>query len=496
MTEDVGEQAAADIDELHTRNKIGRGRQRLDVPDSPLMERVLRWIVEHNIEHVYGPRKVDYEIDELVVLVLLRNGRPYIKPFIEHYFSLGVKHIVFLDNGSIDGTVEALQNYANVTVLRSRLPYKKYNVTLKQYLVERFGRGRWSLNPDMDELFDYPYSDVVSLKALLRYLNENSYTAVVTHMLDMFPGTVLSADSLTSEYEGLKELHRYYDISDVRTWDYREVGDIGNVVANEQIEVLQGGVIQRIFRTSPLLTKHPLIFLDDQLTPHDLSDHWVGNARIADFTGVFLHYKLSANLYGLVQREIEERKYINRHGKYDKMHKVLSEAPSLLIKNDTSKELKNVDELVGTRFVAVSRQYMGFVESEAKRSGRYSEESWSERLFEAFFNARAEIADYGRKTRELQQELRDLRAEAKSEKAALKQELRAEAKSKRAALKQELRAEARSKGAALKRARNAEEQLKAIQSSRSWKTLAMFKGIRIGVRDVLGRLRNGVQRGG
>ena len=490
MTENVGEQAAADIDELQTRNKIGRGRQRLDVPDSPLMERVLRWIVEHNIEHVHGPRKVDYKIDELVVLVLLRNGRPYIKPFIEHYFSLGVKHIVFLDNGSIDGTVEALQNYANVTVLRSRLPYKKYNVTLKQYLVERFGRGRWTLNPDMDELFEYPYSDVVSLKALLRYLNENSYTAVVTHMLDMFPGTGLSADSPATEYEGLKELHRFYDISDVRTWDYREVGDIGNVVANEQIEVLQGGVIQRIFRTSPLLTKHPLVFLDEQLTPHDLSDHWVGNARIADFTGVFLHYKLSANLYGLVQREIEERKYINRHGKYDKMHKVLAEAPSLLIKNDSSKELKNVNELVGTRFVSVSRQYMRFVESEAKRNGRYSEESWSERLFEAFFNARAEIADYGRKTRELQKELRELRAEARSERAALKQELRAEARSERAALKQELRAEVRSKRAALKRARNAEEQLKAIQSSKSWKTLAMFKGIRIGVRDVLGRLRS------
>ena len=458
------ERVAAEVDNREIPNRVGRGRHRLDVPDSPLMERVLRWILEHNVEHVHGPREVDYGIDELVVLVLLRNGRPYIKPFIEHYFSLGVKHIVFLDNGSTDGTVEALQNYENVTVLRSRLPFKKYNITLKQYLVERFGRGRWTLNADIDELFEYPYSDVVSLKALLRYLNDNFYTAVVTYMLDMFPETLLSADSPATDYESLKELHRFYDISDVRTLDYSQVGDIGNVVANEWIEILQGGVMQRVFGTSPLLTKHPLIFLDDRLTPHDLSDHWVGNARIADFTALFLHYKLSANLYGLVRREIEERRYNNLHGKYDKIHKVLAEAPSLLMRNDTSKELKSVNELVGTRFVSVSKQYMRFVENEAQRDGHYSEESRSERLAEAFFNARAEVAAYGRKTSELQQELKKLRAES------------------------------RRKRAALNRARNAEMQIEAIQASRSWKTLTVLKRIRIRAGDLLGQLRNGVQR--
>ena len=458
------ERVAAEVDNREIPNRVGRGRHRLDVPDSPLMERVLRWILEHNVEYVHGPREVDYGIDELVVLVLLRNGRPYIKPFIEHYFSLGVKHIVFLDNGSTDGTVEALQNYENVTVLRSRLPFKKYNITLKQYLVERFGRGRWTLNADIDELFEYPYSDVVSLKALLRYLNDNFYTAVVTYMLDMFPETLLSADSPATDYESLKELHRFYDISDVRTLDYSQVGDIGNVVANEWIEILQGGVMQRVFGTSPLLTKHPLIFLDDRLTPHDLSDHWVGNARIADFTALFLHYKLSANLYGLVRREIEERRYNNLHGKYDKIHKVLAEAPSLLMRNDTSKELKSVNELVGTRFVSVSKPYMRFVENEAQRNGHYSEESRSERLAEAFFNARAEVAAYGRKTRELQQESKKLRAES------------------------------RSKRAALNRARNAEMQIEAIQASRSWKTLTVLKRIRIRAGDLLGQLRNGVQR--
>lgn len=461
---DVNDRAAAEVDGQEVRDKISRGRQRLDVPDSPLMERVLKWILEHNVEHLYGAEEVDYEIDELVVLVLLRNGRPYIKPFIEHYFSLGVKHIVFLDNGSTDGTVETLKHYDNVTVLRTRVPYKKYNVTMKQYLVERFGRGRWTLSVDIDELFEYPYSDVVSLKRLLGYLNEHSYTAVVTYMLDMFPETLLPAESSATEYEDLKEVHRFYEISDVRTKDYNEGGDIGNVVSNEQIEILQGGVIQRIFHTSPLLTKHPLVFLDEKLKPHDMSDHWAGNARIADFTALFLHYKLSANLYELVRREIEERRYTNLHGKYDRYYKVLTQAPSLLMRNDTSKELKSVNDLVGTRFVSVSKQYMSFVENEARRNGHYSEESRSERLSEAFFNARADVAAYGQKTRDLQLELKELRAEARKHKARMR------------------------------RARDAEKQLEAIQSSRSWKALSALKSAGIRVREMLGRLRSAVHR--
>jgi hypothetical protein len=283
----------------------------------------------------------------------------------------------------------------------------------------------------------------------------------------MFPETLLPAESPAAEYEDLKELHRFYEISDVRTWDYNDGGDIGNVIANEEIDVLQGGVMRRIFRTSPLLFKHPLLFLDEKLKPYDMSDHWAGNARIADFTAVFLHYKISANLYELVRREIEEeRRYHNLHRKYDRIYKVLAQAPSLLIRNDASKELKSVNDLVGTRFVSVSREYMNFVDEEERRNGNYSEESRSDRLSEAFFNARSEVAAYGQKTSELQDELREVRAETKGRRATLR------------------------------RARDAEKQLEVIQSSRSWKALTAFKRLRIRARNVLGRLGNGLQREG
>jgi glycosyltransferase involved in cell wall biosynthesis len=445
----VPEEPGATREDKGQRARLARGRYRLDVPDSPLLERVQAWILEHNAEHLHGPERVDCETDELVVLVLLRNGRPYIKPFMEHYFSLGAKHIVFLDNGSTDGTAEALAGYDNVTVLRSTLPYKRYNVAMKRYLIERFGRGRWTLSVDMDELFDYPYSDVVDLKALLGYLNDNSYTAVVSYMLDMFPERLLPEEDLPVGGEPFKEMYRFYDISDVRARSYRDIGDIGNVLANEETKILWGGVQRRLFGVGPLLTKHPLVFLDDRLRPMDLSDHWVGNAHIADFTGVLLHYKFVNGIYGQVRREIDERRDLSLNGKYDRYLEVLEKNPNLLIKDDASRELKSVNDLVGTRLMTVSRQYMRFVEGEERRNNQHPEGSRSERLLEAFFSARAEAA-------------------------TLAEELEMARRRKRAA----------------------EERLQAIQSSRSWKVLTALRHVKAEARGVLDRLQARILRRG
>src|SRR5215218_3772710 len=73
-----------------------------------VLERVQKWILHFNTEHVHGPEEVAYAEDELVVVCLVWNGRPYVKSFVKHYLSLGVKHLFFLDNGSTDSTVEAL----------------------------------------------------------------------------------------------------------------------------------------------------------------------------------------------------------------------------------------------------------------------------------------------------------------------------------------------------------------------------------------------------
>ena len=441
-----------------------RDRNRSDVADSPELEEPRRQAVRGSVKLLHGPGEVEYAKDALIVLCQTRDSRYYVRAFVEHYFSLGAEHLVFLDNGSTDGTVEALEKHDNVTVLQTKLPYKTYNVAMKQYLIERFGKERWSLLVDVDELFDYPYSDVVSLKSLLGHLNEHGYTAVVAHMLDMFPEKPISRDAPVPEDEPLKEMYRFYDLSNTSLHDYHSAGDTGNVLANGEVGIVRGGIRKTLFGNDATLIKHPLIFLDDHIKPMDLSDHWVGNARVADFTGVLLHYKLTDRLYGDVARSVRER---NRSGhgtrRYGKYQRVLEENPVLEIRQDTARELGNVNDLVGSGFTVVSRAYMSLVAREGQKSGgqgfavRHSED-----LLAAFLESSSEARWHRRRVRVLE-EYGDAQAEEMRE---LNRRLRVSG------------AQARDSVALEKRVRELERQIRAIKSSRSWRMISALGRLR------------------
>ena len=329
---------------------------------------LLRWVwvrrVSLSVRHLHGPKRVAYAPDELVVVCLVRNGRPYIKSFIDHYLSLGVKHIVFLDNDSDDDTVAVAQDHERVTVLQTKLPFKKYVFAMKQYLISRFGKGRWCLYVDSDELFDYPYSDVLSLNSLLRYLNEKSYTAVAAYQLDMFSDRALPS-RMNNRDEPLKELYKLYDISNIRRVEYTgPFGRRSNVIANEDIKIYKGGIRDVLFGVDPMLTKHPLIFVDGEARHGDLGFHNIRNARIADFSCVLYHYKLIGGLQERIERDFQEGRLARRQlaGRL-KYRDVFERNPGISIRQDTTREIRSVNELIDSGFLVASDEYKRWVEA-------------------------------------------------------------------------------------------------------------------------------------
>jgi hypothetical protein len=327
-------------------------------------------MIRSSVKHLHGPKKIAYARDELVVVCLVRNGRPYVKSFIDHYLTLGAKHMVFLDNDSDDGTVAVARNHERVTVLQTRLPFKKYHYAMKQYLISRFGKGRWCLYVDIDELFDYPYSDVVDLGSLLRYLNEKSYTAVVAQMLDMFPDRALST-RVSQKDEPLKELYKFYDLSKIKRVDYHGGrGQGSNVIANNDIKIIKGGVRWTYIRPNStdvrfMLTKHPLIFGDAKARHEERGLHRIRNARVADLSCVLYHYKFIDGFRERVARAVQEENYAPGNTSYYKeVHKLLKRNPSIRLGQDTARELKSVNELVGNGFLVVSDEYRRWAEAE------------------------------------------------------------------------------------------------------------------------------------
>jgi hypothetical protein len=389
--------------------------------------------LEPYIRHVHGSEAVAYKTDELVVVCLVRDGRPYLKSFIEHYFSLGVKHIVFMDNGSSDGTVSAARSYDNVTILQTELPFKEHKKSLRQYMVTRFGRGRWILHVDIDELFDYPYSNVVGLRSFLRYLNERSYTAVVAHMLDMLPEKAVSAEAVRKD-EPLKELYRFYDISNIKRKDYGYYPNFNNdpntfwrfnnTLASDQIEVYRGGIHGTIFGTNLLaLTKHPLMFVDEEIRPFVSNEHWVGDARVADITCVLFHYKFISDFYERVVRAVEEENYHSNSAKYKKFMRTLEQNPDLQVKLETARELETVNDLVDNGFLVVSGNYMAWVDAEDRKSeaSNLLRNDPPRRLMEAFDKANARARIQARASRDLERQVEQLQKRLAKNRIAKKQ---------------------------------------------------------------------------
>src|SRR5215212_8735758 len=459
---------------------------------------MLEQIPPNSIEHLYGPEEVPYAEDELVLLCLLRDGRPYVKSFVEHHFSLGVKHLFFLDNGSTDGTVEALKEYENVTVLQTGLPFKRYELSMRQYLVERFcQKGRWCLYADIDELFDYPYSDVVRLGSLLRYLNERSYTAVVAQMLDMFPEEPLSG-SASSPDELLKERHRFYDISNIQTKGIKEHGR-NNIYESDDIEYFLGGIRSTLFGTKAYLTRFALMFSDGRVKSFAGSGHRVDNARVADLTCVYLHYKfLDEHFHKKVAKAVREENYPYDSSQYKKYLEALEKNPGLLVKGEGARELRSVNDLVENHFLVVSEEYMVLVydEERKRRSGdapRRGElgEIEAENSYKARARAEAQAKAQSLRTRRLERRLEELREQNQR----LEQQLREQ--NQRLKLKQELREKnwrrveklsrrlARTKKRTKKKNQNLARQLRSMRASRSWRLLNKLGSLRA---RVLGRI--------
>ena len=299
-------------------------------------------------------------------MCLVKDAESLIKPFIDHYFSLGIKHIVFLDNGSTDNTIAVVKQHTSITILETRLPYKDYQFLMKAYLVKRFAKNRWCLNVDIDEFFNFPFSDLIGIKGLLQYLNTRGYTAVAAHMLDMFSDKSLQA--LEKNRNGFETRHyQYYHIKGIakeRLMDmYRRYG-VSNRVSNDQVKFHMGGIHKLVFGMGNIfLTKHPLVKCAKGIDPCPHA-HFVHGAYIADMCAVLFHYLFIEGFMNKASRIAENRNY-GYSQKYINYSKILSEKRNLMLIQDDSKKYQSTSQLIDDKFLFISDEFRKWVQETA-----------------------------------------------------------------------------------------------------------------------------------
>lgn len=312
------------------------------------------------IEHVHGPRRIEAGPDEVIVTSVVRDVASTLRDVLGHHLdALGVRHVVLLDNGSTDETVAIARAFPRVTILRSSLPYRTFKLVMKQYLVYRFGMGRWVLHVDGDELFVHPGFPEVPLSRLIRYLDDRGYTAVLGQMLDMFgEGPLVGPEERAEARIPIQERYPLYDLTALRALPVTEdLAGPDNVVENPALRLHRGGVRDTVFGVDCYLSKFPLFKMDGRVEPMRATSHMIEHARVADISCALLHYKLTDSLRELSARAVREGSYHDGSREYRGYQAALDRTPDLRVRSATARALSHVDQLVEEGFLVTSEAW-------------------------------------------------------------------------------------------------------------------------------------------
>ena len=322
------------------------------------------------IKHAFGEKKIDYNIDEFAVVCLVKNGSLYIDDFISHYFSLDAKHIFFIDNNSSDDSVSKIKKYSNISIYSTDLSFEYYENEIRNTVIRDICADKWCLCVDIDEFFDYPYSDKISMKQFINYLNKNKYTAVPAYMLDMFSNKADRRDIK----ENIKNKYCYYDISEIEKEDYFCIYSLpfccNNILDTEKIKFYHGG-IRKSFSKDPsvifYLNKHPLMLIDSHIEPFTIP-HFCNGAYVADVSCLLRHYKLVDSFENDVKNYLSG---INtnffRKKEYNIYHEFLNKKDDFSFFTTKSIKFKNVNELIDENFLSVSKKFFDYVKKNFKK---------------------------------------------------------------------------------------------------------------------------------
>ena len=311
------------------------------------------------LEHLHGPSVLHSRPGEVIAIVLVRNGSYYLDTFMTYYRAMGIKHFVFMDNGSEDDTIERIMQYPDTIIDRCVLPLAEYEGLMRAYPAETYGQERWCFYIDMDEVFDFEGRESHGIRGLTSYMEAQGQTALVAQMLEMFPKAAL-AEVADMPFEEVLREFRYFDISTVDRFDYHspeiEFSALlrDNEASNSDIQFCFGGVRGKVFDEACCLTKHPLIFNGEGVTPAP-HPHLSMGVSCADVTAVIKHYKFANNLLG--RDAVTLSSGAVAHGEDAARAEVMTQSADLSLFSLDARRWNRIDTLYRAGFLNPSESY-------------------------------------------------------------------------------------------------------------------------------------------
>lgn len=320
-----------------TRLKIWRHAKTGDISNAVGLWKVRKQI--HFIPQIHSGRDANLRRqdenslppkDAVVLYTVLRDERSRLPWFFDHYRRLGVEHFVVTDNGSTDGSTEFLLSQPDTNVFRTDDIYHVAHsgMVWVNHLKSMLSPLGWALYVDVDEGLVYDGCEHNSIPDLVERLDLAGQEAFTAFMLDMFSTRTLDAPEPGQDVDYVSRYTNYLPgvtVMPKPTCPFVEI---------------RGG-LRSLFKTGEELTKTPLIKVGSGIDFMH-SSHQITPARVAQESGVLLHYKFVDGLADEAKRVLSDQKR-SRHCR------------SRYIKY---REMPELSELLGEALSEV-RQYKG-----------------------------------------------------------------------------------------------------------------------------------------
>lgn len=251
-------------------------------------ERVLKDNFATTIRSRYfDSRDLEIGADEIVVVSCMRNEAQRLPYFLDYYRNLGVTRFLLVDNCSSDGTRQFLARQPDVEYFSTDTSYRGSSAgrLWTQELADTYATDRWTITVDVDELLVFPASEVMSLRDLCAYLDDNEQCGLFTVMLDMYSDRPLSQTRYEPGTDFL-DTCRYFETDTY----WLAPG------SNPPFLSVFGGPRDRLFQANgepggrPMMKKIPLVKWRQGFS-YMFSTHSHRFIQLSDVTGALLHFK-------------------------------------------------------------------------------------------------------------------------------------------------------------------------------------------------------------
>ncbi|MGV8096400.1 MAG: glycosyltransferase family 2 protein [Mangrovibacterium sp.] len=296
--------------------------------------------------------------NEIRLMVIAKNESLRLPYFLNYYSQLGVDRFFLIDNNSDDDTREIALSYKNVHVFKIDDNYRNH-LYWREFFLDKYCKNTWCVVVDMDELFHYPFSEIISLKELILYLETKGYTAVRSLLLDMYSEKPIVATNY-KQGDNPIDVCAYFDIDyftktspflDKKKWEYFNS------------LMYYGGVRSRIFsRNKFCLTKISLLKYTKK-TYLTKGMHAINGANIADIEGTVLHTKFLYDFKEKVRKACINEEYADDSYEYKLYNYLLLRNKNLTLRDEKSVRFKDTMQLTNLGIMKDSPDYRIFFHS-------------------------------------------------------------------------------------------------------------------------------------